>query len=37
MQLSPAYRLAELKRMLDTGLITAAEFEAKKSEILAEL
>lgn len=36
-QLSPAYRLAELKRMLDTGLITAAEFEAKKSEILAEL
>jgi hypothetical protein len=34
---SPTGRLAELKRMLDAGLITADEFEAKKAEILAEL
>lgn len=30
-------RLAELKRMYDTGLITLDEFEAKKAQILAEL
>ncbi|HEU4562664.1 MAG TPA: ribosomal protein L7/L12 [Longimicrobium sp.] len=30
-------RLAELKRMLDGGLITLDEFEAKKAQILAEL
>jgi len=32
-----AERLSELKRMLDAGLITAADYEAKKGEILAEL
>lgn len=32
-----AGRLAELKRMLDAGLITSDEYEAKKREILAEL
>jgi len=32
-----AERLAEVKRMLDAGLITAAEYEAKKAEILARL
>jgi len=30
-------RLAELKRLFDTSLITADEYEAKKAEILAEL
>jgi Ribosomal protein L7/L12 C-terminal domain/Short C-terminal domain len=30
-------RLSELKRMLDAGLITIEEFEAKKAEILAGL
>jgi hypothetical protein len=35
--LAPVERLAELKRMLDAGLVTQAEFEAKKSEILAGL
>jgi ribosomal L7/L12-like protein/putative oligomerization/nucleic acid binding protein len=30
-------RLAELKRMLDAGLITQPEYDAKKGEILAEL
>lgn len=30
-------RLAELKRMLDAGLITESEYDAKKREILAEL
>jgi hypothetical protein len=30
-------RLSELKRLLDAGLITADEYEAKKAEILAEL
>jgi len=30
-------RLAELKRMLDAGLVTQAEFEARKGEILAGL
>jgi hypothetical protein len=35
--LGPVERLAELKRMLDAGLVTQAEFEAKKSEILAGL
>ncbi|HYH82515.1 MAG TPA: ribosomal protein L7/L12 [Longimicrobium sp.] len=29
-------RLAELKRMADVGLITAADYEARKAEILAE-
>lgn len=33
----PTGRLAELKRMLGAGLITAGEFEAKKAEILADL
>lgn len=33
----PADRLAELKRMLDSGLITTTEYETKKREILAEL
>jgi membrane peptidoglycan carboxypeptidase len=32
-----AERLAELNRMLDAGLITQSEYDAKKSEILAEL
>jgi ribosomal protein L7/L12 len=32
-----AERLAELKRMLDAGLVTPAEYEAKKARILAEL
>ena len=30
-------RLKELKEMLDAGLITPEEYEAKKDEILAEL
>jgi hypothetical protein len=30
-------RLAELKRMLDAGLIARSEYDAKKSQILAEL
>lgn len=30
-------RLQELKRMLDAGLITSQEYEAKKGEILAKL
>jgi hypothetical protein len=34
---APSARLAELKRMLDAGLITPAEYDAKKSEILAQL
>ncbi|HSU14178.1 ribosomal protein L7/L12 [Longimicrobium sp.] len=33
----PVARLAELKRMLDAGLITQAEYDAKKGEILAGL
>ncbi|HEX6746387.1 MAG TPA: ribosomal protein L7/L12 [Longimicrobium sp.] len=34
---SASNRLAELKRMLDAGLITQSEYDQKKSEILAEL
>ena len=34
---SASERLAELKRMLDAGLITQSEYDQKKSEILAEL
>ena len=34
---SPTERMEELKRMLDAGLITQAEFETKKAEILASL
>ena len=34
---SALHRLQELKRMLDGGLITPAEYETKKGEILAEL
>jgi membrane protease subunit (stomatin/prohibitin family) len=34
---SPAERLQKLKALLDQGLITAPEFEAKKKEILADL
>lgn len=34
---SPAERLGELKKMLDSGLITQAEYDAKKSEILSNL
>lgn len=33
----PVERLADLKQMLDTGLITPEDYEAKKSEILAGL
>lgn len=33
----PAVRLAELKALRDQGLITAADYEAKKAEILAGL
>lgn len=34
---SASDRLAELKEMLDGGLITAEEFEAKKQEVLSEM
>jgi hypothetical protein len=34
---SPSERLAELKRLLDAGLITNSDYEAKKREILASL
>jgi hypothetical protein len=33
----PAERLARLKRLREQGLITAAEYEAKRSEILSGL
>jgi hypothetical protein len=33
----PAERLAQLKRLRDDGLITAADYEAKKAEILSGL
>lgn len=33
----PSERLAELKRMLDAGLITDSDYEAKKRDILASL
>jgi membrane protease subunit (stomatin/prohibitin family) len=33
----PAAKLAKLKALLDEGLITAAEYEAKKKEILAQI
>ena len=34
---TPAERLAELRRLRDAGLITAADYDAKKAEILAGL
>jgi len=33
----PAARIAKLKGLLDQGLISAEEFEAKKKEILSSL
>jgi cytoskeletal protein CcmA (bactofilin family) len=33
----PAQRIAQLKSMLDEGLLTEAEYEAKKAEILARM
>lgn len=37
MAADPVARLAQLKKLLDAGLITAAEFDAKKREILAQM
>ena len=34
---SSVEKLEELKEMLDKGLITSQEYEAKKAEILAEM
>jgi cytoskeletal protein CcmA (bactofilin family) len=33
----PAHRIAQLKSMLDDGLLTEAEYEAKKADILARM
>ncbi len=34
---SATHKLRELKRLLDDGVITQSEFEAKKAELLREL